>query len=240
MALDETISWRGSWEYGKRCGRLRRDFSFAAAVVDDRLNEIELRLSENGRCLPLLALPSYEHGWIEASQLLDRIRAYSAAGEELPMRDLETAILRLIPSSKFRREELADLPEAIQRVLLYASGEQPEFAVAKSESKWSWVFSIGTRTATDSNPVQWWLAAGRYRNHRGSLPELASLPVPKVAFGLAAASVHWNFENTSAARDLAAKEVQELRKEHGHFELRKLLDPKKSDCNRKKLTGVFG
>ncbi len=76
-------------------------------------------------------------GWSPA-HLLERIHAYLAAGQELPTCDFELALLRLLPGKRYTRADVADLPDSIQRVLLYASGEPAVFTPPAVKSTWSW------------------------------------------------------------------------------------------------------
>ena len=199
------------------------------AIFDERFIEIESRLSDSSSStrsgLPLLALPSYEHGWIEPAHLLKRLQAYAARNAEVPLREFEIAILRLIPGSTFAQSEIADLPESIQRILLYVSGEPPKFCTPNSGSKWNWIVSFGTPTAIDASPAQFWLAAGRTQNPSGSLSELAALPIPRIAFGVEAANVDWTLDNSSSAQDSIRNELHKLRTKHDASELAQLLDP---------------
>ena len=204
----------------------RRYITPPQAMVEERIKELEDRLIAKTCGLPLLSLPSYEHGWLEPAHLLERIRAYCAAGQALPPCDFELALLRLLPGNRYSRDDLGDLPESIQRVLLYASGEPAVFTPPVDKSTWSWTTLIGLGTKqVDASPPQVWLAAGRSRNPSGSLPELKPVGVPEVAFGTEAPTVVWHFENCSTDRELAVKEVYELRKKHSHSELLQMFDP---------------
>lgn len=204
----------------------RRYLTLRQAMVDERIKELEDRLSGKTCGLPLLSLPSYEHGWLEPAHLLERIRAYCAAGQALPPCDFELALLRLLPGNRYSRDDLGDLPESIQRVLLYASGEPAMFTPPVDKSTWSWTTLIGLGTKqVDASPPQVWLAAGRSRNPSGPLPELKPVGVPEVAFGSEAPTVVWHFENCSTDRELAVKEAYELRKKHSQSELLQMFDP---------------
>lgn len=204
----------------------RRYVTPLQAMVEERIKELGDRLSTKTCGLPLLSLPSYEHGWLEPAHLLERIRAYCAAGQALPPRDFELALLRLLPGNRYSRDKLDDLPESIQRVLLYASGEPAVFTPPEDKPTWSWTMLIGLGTKqVDASPPQVWLAAGRSRNPSGSLPELKPVGVPEVAFGTEAPTVVWYFENCSSDRELAVKEVYELRKKHSYSELVQMFDP---------------
>ncbi len=220
--MDAALQRPDSRTYRKQSASQSPEDSLIMAAIDDRLDDIESRVSNDAKPLPLLALPTHEHGWIEPSLLLERLRAYFTANEALPVRELETAILRLTPHARFSTSALADFPDSLQRILLYASGEAITFTAADQETTWSWL----RQSKRNANfPAQLWLAAGRHRQVRAALPELTLLRIPEVAFGASAARVKWNLGNSSAAREQAEKEVTKLRQALGYANVQKVVDP---------------
>ena len=129
-------------------------------LLNDRLTQLKQRL-KNGHCGWLLSLPTHEHGWIDPRVFVTRLRADLANSAGVNRSDLIFGLLRLAPD--FGDQAIAQsrgLGEPYGRIVRYALGGDDH------------------PSRLDRDWAAEWLAAGRARSPRGSLPELACLDLP--------------------------------------------------------------
>lgn len=170
-----------------------------ARAIDLRAGELRRSFLETRPPLPLLSLPTHEHGWIEPQEFVSRLQQYVDHEQAVSLADLRIGLLRLPPEPAFADEDLARLPSRFQRLLTYVSS-----GVADIQ--------------TDIDP-SCWLAAGRSRNPRGDLPELSRLRIPNKAWGLASADITLWLTNSPSAREYdlwqQQKELAKQQNENG-------------------------
>ncbi|QEG00534.1 hypothetical protein Mal15_46040 [Stieleria maiorica] len=159
-----------------------------AKSLDLRAGELRRSFLQTRPSLPLLSLPTHEHGWIDPQEFVSRLKQYIDAEQEVCPADLRLGLLRLPPNSAFKSEALIELPDAYQRLLAYLSGEDAD-------------------VQSDDDP-SFWLVAGRSRNPRGNLPELSALKIPDTAWGLVPAEIKVWLANSPSAIEYNARQHQ--------------------------------
>ncbi|TVS19870.1 MAG: hypothetical protein EA424_06890, partial [Planctomycetaceae bacterium] len=133
-------------------------------VLELRVKLIQLRLHKHKPPMPLLALPTHEHGWIDPRVFVERLRRLEADDLTPSRLDFLVALSRLAPDH--RQEALrkaVEIREPYGRIVRYSLGEDQYPTEADREWKHAW------------------LAAGRSRSPRGTLDELAPLELPDAA-----------------------------------------------------------
>ncbi|MDY0169769.1 MAG: DUF6493 family protein [Thermoguttaceae bacterium] len=146
-------------------------------VLGLRARLVQLRLHHREPPMPLLALPTHEHGWIDPRVFVDRLRGLEEGGLVPSRLDLLVALSRLAPD---HREDA--LPKAVElhepygRIVRYALGEN----LHPTEADRAWKHA--------------WLAAGRSRSPRGTLDELAPLELPDAANAIQPARFRLRYE----------------------------------------------
>jgi hypothetical protein len=84
---------------GKDAATAREDRDSILGFLDVRLGILLLRLREN-RAAPLLACPTHRPGWIDAQEMLSRLRWHEQHGVEPGQHDFIQGILRLAPDHR--------------------------------------------------------------------------------------------------------------------------------------------
>jgi hypothetical protein len=152
-------------------------FAGALACFDDLVKFVDARMEEIERRIflrqpaPLLAAPTHRHGWVDPRAFVRRAKEIESLGLPVGTADLIQALLRLAPDGR--------------SVALGDAGElrgQPGRAIR-------WALG-GDEGSTAGEPAVW-LAAGRCRNPRGQLKELAELDRTEDDYALHPPSYIW-------------------------------------------------
>ncbi|MEP3832934.1 DUF6493 family protein, partial [Rhodopirellula bahusiensis] len=103
----------------------RMNFPWNSRLLWQRMEAIEKRL-RRGVTLPLLAAPTYQGGWIEPSELIDRLRIWNAADESVDEADFILSLMRLSPHGRQPALDLLnELPPVQVAVLQLALDADP-------------------------------------------------------------------------------------------------------------------
>ncbi|MEZ6123928.1 MAG: DUF6493 family protein [Planctomycetaceae bacterium] len=162
-----------------------------AASLELRATELRRSFLQTHTALPLLSLPTHEHGWIDPNEFLSRLQRLIDAEQDISPADFRVGLLRLPPNSTFSGEAVAGLPDNFRRLLTYV-----EFGNADIQS---------------GDDPSFWLAAGRSRNPRGELTELSALKIPNTAWGLAQAEIKVWLEHSPPAIEYRSWQRQKER-----------------------------
>ncbi len=148
-----------TWLRGKPSGLLDIGYHVRLNLWQaQRLQELQARVVQC-QSTQLLATPTHQGGWIDATELVSRVAAWQQRDEEVLPHDFALALLRTAPDRRTIALEAAnDLRGNTGRIVRWALG------------------SDEGPTSSDSADSALWLAAGRCRVPDGEVRELKPFP----------------------------------------------------------------